>query len=110
MRTTSLEAWHHINETGILGRARTKTYGILYNKGPLAQFEFERFEKPSAYGGTLSKRVNELEEMGLVKCIGDKINPLSGRRCMVYDVTLKVPRNKYKKKPKICPMCGHRFK
>lgn len=110
MRATSLEAWNHINETGILGEARTKAYRILYEKGPMAQFELEPYEGRRNNRGTLPKRVAELEAMGLVKIVGTKTNPESGRQCYIYDVTPKVPMTKYHKPPKICPMCGHRLK
>lgn len=100
MRETSVEAYHYIRETGILGEARTKTYLILYAHGPMAQFEFEGYEHTKHYGGTLSKRVNELEEMGLARDVGRKLNPLSGRECIVWDVTLKIPAGPYKPKPR----------
>lgn len=110
MRDTSLAAWQHINETGILGAARTKTYRILFHNGPLAQFDLEKYEGHRNNRGTLPKRVAELEFMGLVQVVGTKANPQSGRSCYVYDVTKKIPRDKYRRPPKICPMCGHRLK
>lgn len=65
MRDTSLEAWHFINESGWLGTARRQAYQLLYQHGPMAQFEVERFEPGKYYGGTLSKRFHELESMGM---------------------------------------------
>ncbi len=95
MRDTSLEAYEYISSTGILGAARTKAYGLLFHHGPMAQFEFERYERPKHYGGTLSKRVNELEQLGLAHDVGRKTNPVSGRGCIVWDVTSNMPNGKY---------------
>lgn len=107
MRDTSLEAYEHILTTGILGRDRTRCYRIIYEKGPLAQYELEEFEGNKVNRGSLPKRVAELESIGVVRIVGDKINPRSGRRCHLYDVTAHVPTEPYRaKRARRCPTCN----
>lgn len=91
VRETSKEAYKFIVTQGILGKARAKAYAVLYQHGPLAQFEMEEYEsKEKAYGGTLSKCFAELEKSGAIKVIGKRTNPVSKRECNLYDVTSKV--------------------
>lgn len=98
VRDTSLEAYRSIVASGVLGECRTKAYQLLYDHGPLAQFEVEKYEGKKHYGGSLSKRFSELEETGAVRIIGKKVNPISGRRCNSYDVTSKLITQPYKAK------------
>jgi hypothetical protein len=98
IRETSLEALRHITETGILGRARTRVYEVLYRYGPLAEFEVADYSDVTGYGSTLAKRVSELYEMGLVKVAGETKHPRTGRRCIQWDVTTEIPREPYRPK------------
>jgi hypothetical protein len=78
--------------SGILGKALTRTYDILYADGPLAQFELGGYSACTGSGNTLNKRVSELERWGVVRWVGEKINPRTGRVCMLWDVTSKIPQ------------------
>lgn len=98
-RQTSLDAYHAIVDSGVLGTARTEAYKLVYNHGPLAQFEVEQYEQGNKhYGGTLSKRFSELEEIGAIAVVGKKTNPISNQQCNVYDVTSKIITSPYKAK------------
>jgi len=106
-RDTSLEAYNHIVNTGLLGKTRTKAYRLLYRHGPLAQFEVEEFEGQKHYGGSLSKRFSELEDIGAVQIIGKKKNPISGRNCNLYDVTSKLITQPYQSKTSPAQKAAH---
>lgn len=99
MRATSRAAYDHIVNTGILGKRRTQVYIVLWHYGPLSSRDtWEHIHKryPSIPQHSINPRMVELmEDLGVVKEVGETTCRHTGRRVMLFDVTDHIPRHRY---------------
>lgn len=105
MRTTSLEAYAFIKESGSLNKQNTKIYDILYNHGPLTAGEISVHMKDYAKliptsDRNIHARLSELRESTSIKETGTKKCSVTNRNCILWDVTEHFPKQ-FSKKEKI---------
>jgi len=102
MRKTSLEAYNTIKEEGLLSELRLMVYEILFEHGPLMAHEVVEYGKqvmPHANQTSFNARLSELEKLGVVESGSWGIHPVSGMKCVLWDVTGQLPKET-KPKPK----------
>jgi DNA-binding Lrp family transcriptional regulator len=83
----SLAAWRSINEDGRLSRARLDVYNCIATNGPLTQNKIDRL----LHSTSAHKRVSELVERGVVKGVGDTVDPATNETNTLWDVTENLP-------------------
>ena len=105
-RETSTEVYHQIAAEGLLSKRRFQVYDTLFNRGPLTQMETSRLI-PEALDHSISPRFAELENLGVVKSVGERVCKITGRNVMIWDVTAHLPVKTKKTKPTIfkCQHC-----
>jgi hypothetical protein len=94
MRLTSLEAYREIKERKLLSAKRFEVYECLYQNGPLTAHEIVaigRKANPLANQTSWNARLSELEALGVVRTVGEKLNPVSNVSNLLWDVTDKIP-------------------
>lgn len=94
MRITSLEAYNAIKERKLLSAKRFEVYECLYQHGPLTAHEvvaLGRKANPLANQTSWNARLSELEALGVVRTVGEKLNPVSNVSNLLWDVTDKLP-------------------
>jgi hypothetical protein len=95
MRSTSIEAYHQVCDSGLVSRTRLVVYTWLYEHGPATANETE-----SALAGpdrsrratSFHKRFSELEKMGLIAVTTTRSDKITGVRCTEWDVTANMPQ------------------
>lgn len=93
-RTTSAEAYRHIQESGILGRRQKEVYDILYHSGPLTYnqvYEVLKEKYGGRWTGINSSRLTELRDMGAIKEVGTAQDEFSKMKVILWDVTDQQP-------------------
>lgn len=92
IRTTSIKAYNHIRDEGLLGAKQQKVYACLFWTGPLTGRELNKelslFDQSSA---GYHKRLSELETMGVVREVGKRECNITGREVILWDVTDRIP-------------------
>lgn len=103
-RDTSIEAYNKIREGGLLPARRWEAYDILYRHGPLTANEMMFIAKEEDAGRThqylesIGRRLSELRDQGAIREIGSRVCSQTGMRCLLWDVTSKIPDPLPKKK------------
>lgn len=92
MRSTSVESYCAIRDSGVLSELRWDVYDYIYAHGPLTARQTivglsETYELSSVY----SPRFAELKRLGLIADIGTTECEFSGRNVTVWDVTANMP-------------------
>lgn len=95
-RKTSIETYNMIKDSGLLSRRRFEVYEVLFFHGPLSAHEVVEIarKKYAANGANQTgwnARISELERAGVIESVGEKVNPTSGFKNIVWDVTDKLP-------------------
>lgn len=94
IRQTSIEAYNEIKREGLLGELQFMVYEALFNHGPLTQGElWERCFK-NHQRHTIAPRFAELFGMGVIKVVRQRPCAVTGRSCLVWDVTDQLPDRK----------------
>lgn len=109
MRTTSLTAYATIRDSKLLSKRRWEVYEILFSHGPLTAHEvvaIARNKYPHANQTSFNARLSELNYIECVAVVGEKKNPISGCKNLLWDVTSKLPRKIEKSKREHCNLCG----
>ena len=94
MRITSLEAYNSIKLRKLLSAKRLEVYECLYQHGPLTAHEIvalSRKANPLSNQTSWNARLSELESLGVVRTVGEKLNPVSNVTNLLWDVTDKLP-------------------
>jgi hypothetical protein len=102
VRETSAAAYQEIEQRGLLSKARWEVYKAVYFHGPCTSGEAYQFI-PHGHRGALSQsraRFTELRDMGVLKEAGERECRVSGHRCIVWDVTSKLP-DKLQRRPSL---------
>jgi hypothetical protein len=88
VRRTSANAYHEVMASGLLGERQKHAYEILYKHGPLTGNELsEQMGIPGQW-----KRCSELKKRGLAIEVGERECRVTGRVCIIWDVTDNPPR------------------
>ncbi len=104
-RKTSIDAYHEVLESGLVGRRQKQVYEILYRLGPLtANQTWELLSKELGGGfrfdSNTRARFTELREIGIIEEIGTTIDPITKKTVILWDVTDQNPVERPKKKSK----------
>lgn len=97
MRQTSIDAYEQIKSEGLLSKLQLQIYDTLYRNGPLtAQETWHMLRDEQAMVGEaringITPRFSELAARGVVKEVGTRKCRISGRVCIVWDVTSSLP-------------------
>lgn len=95
VRQTSIETFRQIKAEGLLSERRLQAYEALFHNGPMTQGEcwdlIARTTNPKMPRHSIAPRFAELLEQGVIQEVGKAPCRLSGRECIVWDVTSKLP-------------------
>jgi|SRR5882724_6462229 len=103
-RQTSIDAYHEVLESGLVGKRQKQVYDILYRKGPLTANQTWNVLS-SEIGGlrfdsNTRARFTELRDLEIIQEVGEVIDPITKKRVILWDVTDRVPIKPEKKKSK----------
>ena len=106
-RATSIDTYNKIKKEGLLSRLRFDVYACLYLNGPMTQGECWR-----AMNGTprpsVTPRFAELDERGVIECIGERECRVTGRMALLWSTTDRLPLKNEKPIRHKCKSCGGR--
>lgn len=109
VRETSIDAYNEIKANGLLSEKRFQVYEILVDHGPLTGAEVsQRIRQKhgrSTVSETVRNRLTELRDLGVVREVGQKPCPITGRTVIVWDVTKNLPEQTKKPDRTTCPHC-----
>jgi hypothetical protein len=103
MRHTSIEVYNQIKREGLLEKFRWKVYETVFHNGPMTQNECWRAivkENGPTNKPSVTPQFAPLTRMGVIHEIGERNCNVSGRNCLIYDVTNRLPQKIEKKKTK----------
>lgn len=93
-RKTSVEAYRKIKQDGLLSQRKEQVYELVYEHGPISGNELIYYaDKKYRFinSGIFVTRLSELERVGAIEVVGEKIDPKTGRQVLLWDVTGKLP-------------------
>jgi hypothetical protein len=102
-RQTSIDTYHAIESEGLLSKRRWEVYQALYHVGPATAGEVAQSSgsvRNFSVGDNTHARIGELVERGVVREVGERECRVSGRMCIVWDVTEHLPVEPPKKEVK----------
>lgn len=98
-RQTSIDAFRQIQESGVLGKYQFMIYNALFEAGPLTSMEVTvQCGRSGNDVRSISPRMAELRDMGLIIEVGKKQCSITGRTVLAWDVTSKIPNGERIKK------------
>lgn len=102
IRDTSIQVYHQIKEEGLLSERRFQVYETLFHYGPLTAGEIWNWhlKATGAQLNSISPRTAELERRGVIKPVEERLCRVTGRTCIAWDVTSKLPIEPEKKRIK----------
>lgn len=100
IRHTSIEAYNEIKEEGLVGRLQFEVYSKLFDHGPMTQGELSEYHLQGYAKQGLTPRFAELAKMGIIAAYSERPCKVTGRTCLVWDVTDKLPVKPEKKESK----------
>jgi hypothetical protein len=87
-RQTSREAFERLRDSGALSSLRWAVYEALFHRGPMTRNELDaQLRSENAINASYSRRLTELERMGLIKRVSIRACRFTGRNCETWDVT-----------------------
>lgn len=88
MRNTSIDSYIQIKNNSLLSEKRFQVYDLLYRHGPATAGElFQIIQK-----NTINSRLSELQALGVVSQVGDKVCNFTGKLSTLWDVTSDLPK------------------
>lgn len=93
VRQTSVDTYNEIKEKGLVGRLQFEVYDAIYKHGPITQGELMKiaFEARENTAMTIRPRFAELERLGTIEIVDKRPCKVTGRECLVWDVTGTLP-------------------
>lgn len=89
---TSVAAYQAIESSGMLSRAKWEVYKKLYESGPMTRNELDTALAPvGKVNPTFSRRLVELERLGVAQRVGTRKCSKTGFDCDAWDVTDRIP-------------------
>lgn len=92
IRRTSAEAYRIIQESGLLSTSRWAVYSHLFRQGPLTRNEIDRNLAQGRPNPTYSRRLAEMERIGVLARVGERVCSVTGFRAEMWDVTDGLPQ------------------
>lgn len=89
---TTLAAYDAIRRNGLLSRSRFAVYECLLEHGPLTRNELDHRLSHGSVNPTYSRRLVELERLGVVQRVGTFRCSITGFECDAWDVTDSLPQ------------------
>lgn len=88
VRQSSIEAFKHIKENGLLSARRFNVYEFIVLHGPCTFKQIDMaLRQPTITSGSYSGRLSELRRMGLIKEVGTTKCPVSGNTVILWEAT-----------------------
>lgn len=101
-RQTSIAAYRKLVESGRLARSQRAVYRALYEAGPMTRNELDARLAPGRPNPPHSRRLVELERMGLVRRVDVRPCTVTGDSADAWDVTaLEEPRKVPRRVPEL---------
>lgn len=98
-RNTSIEAYHQIQDSGVLSKMRWTVYDDMFHNGPSTSNESQ--QRTGLTRRDNSSRCSELRDRGFLEEVEVRVCTVSGHKCIVWDVTdRRAPLEVDKKKKK----------
>lgn len=98
VRQTSKDAYKEVQDSGFIGDKQKYYYDLLYKYGPCTANELFRFGKRSNINqANVGTRLGELRDMGVVRELDKRECEVTLMKCIVWDVTDKMPLRPPKK-------------
>jgi len=91
IRKTSRIAYKQIQEQGLLSQRRFEVYEALFYHGPLTANEAREHIGGHVPLNSVSPRMAELKDRGVVVEVGEKICSVTGKKAILWDVTDSLP-------------------
>lgn len=94
VRETSIECYNELQKEGVIALMERKIYNIVYKHGPCTSGEAYKYLSKKMVINPLSQsraRFTKLVEKGVFKELPKRPCKISGRKCLVYDVTGNLP-------------------
>jgi hypothetical protein len=92
VRQTSIDAYNEIKNNGLLKKLHWQVYSHLYHHGPQTSGEvYQQLGVQQRVPSQLRARFTELREMGVLQEVGERPCGVTGRTCIVWDVTAATP-------------------
>lgn len=96
-RDLSSEAYERIRSEGLLGQRQLEAYHTLFHCGPLGRNELDRlagdvFHSEAHSNPPWSRRLTELEKMGVARRVRVAACPQTGFDGELWDVTSQLPK------------------
>lgn len=107
MRKTSVLVYNQIKEEGTLSKRRWETYDALFRSGPMTINETLKC-LPYSQHKSISPRFAELRDMGAIEEVGERECFVTGRVCILWDVSGKLPKKLVKPDKIECTYCNGR--
>jgi hypothetical protein len=98
---TSLGAYTLIKESGVLSRSRWDVYDCLFKHGPMTRNELDATLSRGGVNPTYSRRLVELERLGIAHRDGTKTCRITGFTCDAWDVSGEQPRAQIARTPSV---------
>jgi len=100
VRDTSIEAYQKIEAEGLLSKLRWIVYDYIYHHGPCTQRQVER-GLLGRLSHSITPRFAELEDLGVIKSVGEVKSDETNHMNISWDVTSNLPnKDGLKKIPK----------
>jgi hypothetical protein len=90
-RQTSIDAYRTIVESGRLGESKCAVYRWLFEHGPATRNELDQALGHGNPNPTFSRRLTELEALGVVARVGQRRCLVTDYKSDLWDVTDKLP-------------------
>lgn len=104
---TSAESYYAAKASGLINARQLQIIEFMLARqwGGVTQGEVTRHFRDTAR--SFAPRFKELEEQGIIRCVGTRRDSVTGRRVNEYRLTGGViqKRKKADKVPKVCPRC-----
>ncbi len=104
IRDTSIQVYHDIRESGLLGELQLAVYEVIAKFGPISEGELWKEHFPDKQRTSTSPRFAELHRRGAIEMAGKRTCRFTGRTVYVWKITGDMP----KKEPRRvkCPLCS----
>jgi len=91
VRRTCLAAYEEIRDSGLLSKRRWETYQALALYGPLTRNEVDAQLAPGQPNASFSRRLCELERLGVISRADVRVCRVTGKNCDTWDITDNTP-------------------
>lgn len=92
IRETSVKTYLEIKENGLLSKRRFQVYQYLFDHGPcFARQIHKALSMQGTNSSSFVSRLSELRDAGVVKEVGETIDPETGMSVILWDVTQELP-------------------